>query len=72
MSRRRFGPAGYFGRPERSLLGWVLVSFPVAVVTCVAIRLLWSDAPRLLVLVLGLFVGGVVGDLVTARRRGDP
>lgn len=68
MSARRFGLTGYFGRPERSLFGWVLFAFPVTVVSCVVIRFVWSDAPRLLVLVVGLFVGGVVADLVSARR----
>ena len=70
MSERRFWPAGYFGRPKRSDVGWVLVCFAVTAVVCVAIRLVvWSEAPRLLVLVVGMFVGGVVADVVTSRRR---
>ncbi|HET6510027.1 MAG TPA: hypothetical protein VFG42_24750 [Baekduia sp.] len=70
MSGRRLWPAGYFGRPERSDVGWALVCFSVTAVACVAIRLVvWSEAPRLLVLVVGMFVGGAVADLVTARRR---
>jgi hypothetical protein len=66
MSGRRFGAAGYFGRPERSLVGWVLVSFPV-VVTCVAIRLVWSDAPRLMLTPSG---GGEVLRTARSQARG--
>jgi hypothetical protein len=72
MSKPRSWPSGYFGRPERGLVGWALVCLPAVAVTCGAIRLVWSDAPRLLVLVVGVFVGGVAADLVTARRRSGP
>jgi hypothetical protein len=57
----------YFGAPDRWAPAQVIATVLFTVASCFALRQVWHSAPRLVVLVCGLFIGALLADLVIDR-----